>query len=148
MQHYFDQGVDLLDRVARALRLGPTDITRTVNDLTLEVGLVHHVELDNAERAHTRGCEVHQRRAAEPARAHAQDTRVLQPLLSRHADIGDDQVAAIPAHFLNGEVCGWFNERGQLDGHDVLLLGGPNEDNRPTLAGIPDRGGLLASALT
>ena len=102
------------------LGLRPADVALTVDDLTLQVGLVDGVELDDAESADAGGGEVHQRRRAEPARADAQHAGVLESLLPGHADVGDDQVAAVAAHLVDGQSLGWFDQRRQ--GH-VRLLG-------------------------
>ena len=66
-----------------------------VDDLALQVGLVDHVELDDADGADAGGGEVQQRRRAQPARADDQHLGVLQPLLPVHAQVGDDQVPAV-----------------------------------------------------
>ena len=75
-----------------------------MDDLALEVGLVHGVELDDAERAHTGRGQVEEGRGAEAARADTQDLRVLQALLPAHPEVRDDQVARIPADLVDGEL--------------------------------------------
>jgi len=113
VQHDVDVGVGLLDRLLRRLRLRPADVGLTVDDLALEVGLVDLVELRDADRAHAGRGQVEQRWAAQAARADDQHLGVLQPLLPRHPDVGDDQVAAVTAHLVDGElVCG-LHEWGQ-----------------------------------
>src|SRR5699024_11810158 len=69
VKDHLDVGVDLLDTVSGGLGLGAIDVTLAVNDLALEVGLVDHVEVDDAQRSHARGGKVQQRGGAEAARA-------------------------------------------------------------------------------
>ena len=47
------------------------------------------------------------------AGADDQHLGVLQPLLSGHPDLGDDQVTRIPAHLVDGQLVGWFDQRWQ-----------------------------------
>jgi len=69
-----------------------------VDDLPLQVGLVDHVELDDPERADPGRREVQQGGAAEAAGANTEHAGRLHALLAGHADVGDDQVAAVAAH--------------------------------------------------
>src|SRR6185312_15168545 len=110
VQHHVHQRVDLGDGVAGRLRLGPADIGLAVDDLALQVGLVDHVELDDAEGADPGGSQVHQGGRAETAGAHAQNLGVLQPLLAGHRHVRDDQVPAVPAYLIDGEGFGGFNK--------------------------------------
>ena len=77
-----DERVDLLDRVAGRLGLGPADVGLAVDDLALQVGLVDRVELDDAERADAGRGEVEQGGRAEPAGADHEHLGVLEPLLA------------------------------------------------------------------
>ena len=55
------------------LGLGPADVRGAVEDLALEVGEIHRVEIHDAELADAGGGEIHGDGRAEPARADAQD---------------------------------------------------------------------------
>ena len=101
---HVDQRVGLLDGVARRLGLGPADVALPVDDLALEVRLVDLVELRDAERAHTGRGQVEQGGRAEAAGADHEHLGVLQPLLTRHPDVGDDQVTAVAAYLVDGEL--------------------------------------------
>ena len=103
MKIHGDQRVDLFDRVSSALCLRATDIALTVNNLALQVGLIDNVEFNNAQGAHTCCCQVHQRWRAQPTGANTQHLGILQTLLTGHADIRNDQVAAIAAHFVDAQ---------------------------------------------
>jgi len=91
-----------------------------VDDLALQVGLVDGVELDDAQRAHARGREVHQDRGTETTRADREHLGVLEPLLPVHPDVGDDQVAAVAADLFDREVGGGLHQGWQ--GHRSLLM--------------------------
>ena len=90
-----------------------------MDDLALQVGLVHHVEVDDAERAHTGRGQVEQRRRAQAAGPHDQDLRVLQPLLPGHPDVRDDEVPAVPGDLVDGQLGGGLDQGRQ--GHGGLL---------------------------
>ena len=55
-----DRRVDPRDGVRGGLDLRPADVVHAVDDLTLQVGDVHHVIVDDADGAHTRRGEVEQ----------------------------------------------------------------------------------------
>jgi len=84
-----------------------------VDDLPLQIRLVHDVKVDDAERAYTRRGQVEQGRGAQPARADAEDLGVLEPLLPGHPDLRDDQVSRVALDLVNGQLGSWLNERWQ-----------------------------------
>ena len=92
-----DVRVERLDRALRRLGLGIAQPLGRVDDLALEVGLVHDVVVHDAERAHSRGGQVERRGRAEPAGADQEDPRAEEPQLSFLADLGDQEVAAVAA---------------------------------------------------
>jgi hypothetical protein len=108
-----DEGIDLGNAVPRGLGLEPADIGLAVNDLALQVGLVHDIEIDDAERAHTGRRQVEQRRRTQAARPDDEDTGVLQPLLPGHADLRDDQVTRIALHLVKRQLGGRLDQRWQ-----------------------------------
>jgi hypothetical protein len=70
----------------------------------VQVRLVDHVEVDDADGADAGGGEVHAARRAEPAGADEQDLGGLELALADGADLGQDEVAAVAADLLCGEV--------------------------------------------
>mmetsp|Transcript_16918 Transcript_16918/g.52859 ORF Transcript_16918/g.52859 Transcript_16918/m.52859 type:complete len:354 (-) Transcript_16918:16-1077(-) len=90
--------VDSPQRLGRARRLRDADVRRRVDDLPLQVRHVHHVVVDDRQLTDPRRSQVHQRRRPEPARADAQDFRVLQLLLPLDAHLAQDQVPRVPLH--------------------------------------------------
>jgi hypothetical protein len=105
--------VRLEDRLPGRLGLGLADVGLAVDDLALQVRLVDGVELDDAEGADAGRGQVEQRGAAETAGADHQHPGVLQPLLTGHPDLGNDQVPRIPADLVDGQLVGRFDQRGQ-----------------------------------
>ena len=111
VQSHLDQRVDLQDRVACALRLRPPDVGLAVDDLPLQVGLVHDVEFDDADGADARGGQVQQGGRTEPTGADHQHPSVLEPFLPVHPEVGDDQVAAVARNLVARQSSGWFHQR-------------------------------------
>jgi hypothetical protein len=78
-----------------------------VDDLTLQIGLVHNVEIDDADGADAGRGQVEQSRRAEPAGTDDQDPCVLEPLLPVNAQVGNYQVTAVPRDFIATQLgCG------------------------------------------
>src|SRR5690606_11235546 len=71
-----------------------------VQYLALEVGLVDHVVVDDADRADARGREVQARGRAEPARTEQQHLGVEQLALPDLADLGQHDVPAVALDLL------------------------------------------------
>ncbi|GBC91313.1 hypothetical protein HRbin14_02079 [bacterium HR14] len=71
-----------------------------MNHLPLEVGVVHHIEVHQPNRAHARGGEVEREGRPQPARANQQHARRLEPPLPLHRDFGHNQVATVAQHLL------------------------------------------------
>ena len=74
-----------------------------VDHLALQVGEIHHVEIDDADAPHARRGKVQAQRRAQSAGADQQHLRGLQLLLALHAHLGNDQVAAVAQNFVVGE---------------------------------------------
>jgi hypothetical protein len=90
--------------------LEPADVGLAVDDLALQVRLVDHVEVDDAERAHSRGRQVEQGRRAQAAGTDAQHPGVLQPLLPGHPYLRDDQVTGVALHLVEGQLSGRLDQ--------------------------------------
>ena len=79
--------IDRLEFILGALELVFPDVTREMNDLSLEIAEIDCVELDHPDRAHSRRRQVQGNRRTESARADEQHLRSLEPLLSLNADL-------------------------------------------------------------
>jgi hypothetical protein len=94
------------------LSLGLSDIGLAMNDLALQIRLVYRVEVNDAKRADAGRSEIEQCRTSQAAGSDHQHPGVLQPLLSLHPDIGDDQVTAITAYLVDGQfISGRYQRR-------------------------------------
>ncbi len=74
-----------------------------MDDLPLQVRLVHAVEVQDPERSDAGGGQVHRHRRAETARPDAQDLRVEELALSLPADARQDDVPRVAADLLLAE---------------------------------------------
>ncbi|BAU40204.1 hypothetical protein O77CONTIG1_00001 [Leptolyngbya sp. O-77] len=66
-----------------------------MDHLPLQVGVIHHVKIHNADAANTRRRQIEQQRRTQPARADAEDAGRLQPFLPLYTDLRQDQVSRI-----------------------------------------------------
>jgi len=90
--------------------------------LALQVGVVDHIEIDDAEAAHPGGGQIEQQRRAQPACAHTKHRGGLEPLLALHADLGQDQVAAVAGDLIGAELdaAGVGRKHGRWDQLSIL----------------------------
>ena len=115
---HVDVRIDLVQRLARRLHFQAADIVGAVDDLPLQVGEVHGVEIDDPDGAHARRRQIEHQRRAQPARADAEHFRRLQPLLAFEVDLRQDQVAAVAQDL----VVAQFGVRAALVGDDADRL--------------------------
>src|SRR5207245_2318728 len=107
-----DERIDGPDLLGRTLQLGAADVVRGVDDLTLKICEVHHVEVDETEGTDASGGKVKGERRAETACTDAQYACSFEPLLPFHADLGQDEVARVAENLVVGE------------GRELLRFGG------------------------
>ena len=100
-----DVGIEGGETRDRALELRPPDPARVVEDLPLEVALVDHVEVHDADASHSRRGEVERGRGAEAPRPHEQHARALEAALALDRDLGQDEVARVAGELLPAEIC-------------------------------------------
>ena len=90
-----DVGVQPLQAARGGLDLRLAELGGRMKHLALEVRLVDGVVVDDAEPSDSGRRQVERRGRAQSAGADEQHLRVEQPLLAAHADLGDQQVAAV-----------------------------------------------------
>ena len=100
----FDVRVDGVQLVLRRRQLRTADVRRAVKNLALQVAEIHDVEVDDAERADAGSREIQRGGRSQPARADAQHPGGLQLALPLHADLGHDQMPAVPLDLFVGEL--------------------------------------------
>ena len=103
-----DEGIDGRQLLRGRLQLGTANVVGGVDDLPLQIGVVHHVEVDQAQRAHAGRGQIERQRRAESAGADAQHARRLQLLLPVHAHLGHDQVARVAQDFIVAQRGGLY----------------------------------------
>ena len=80
--------------------LGRPTSVGAVENLTLEVGKVHRVEIHDAKPADAGGGQVHRDRRAQPARPDAQDAGRANFLLALQPYFGQNQMPRVAADFV------------------------------------------------
>ena len=96
---HFDIGIDARDGFLGGFRLGPAHVGVGVENLPLQIGIIHGVEIHDADLADARRGEIHGDGRAEPARADAQDAGGFDLLLPGQTDFRQDQMPRVTADF-------------------------------------------------
>src|ERR1017187_8823256 len=92
--------IDARDGFLGGLRLGPAHVGVRVQNLALEIGIIHGVEIHYSYLSYPGGGEVHGDGRAEAARADAQDAGALDFLLACQTDFRQNQVPRVTADFI------------------------------------------------
>ena len=87
-------GVEILEPPGGGFDLGLADVLDAEENLPLKVARADDIDIGQADGPDARRREVKADRAAQPARADAEDLGVQQLLLPFHADFGEDADAA------------------------------------------------------
>ena len=95
MHRHLDVRIEGEDAVLGALCLGSANLVDAKQDLTLEVVVLDHVKVNDADVAHARSGEVHQHGAAQSAGPDDQHMGLLELALSLEVEFGDDEVPAV-----------------------------------------------------
>jgi len=99
-RNHGDIRVDGIECRTRRIDLDRADRIAAVEDLALQVGEVDGVGIGQRQPADARRGQVERRRAAEPARTDDQRARGAQLLLPLDADLGEQDVPAVPEELL------------------------------------------------
>ena len=92
--------IDAVDGFLGGLGLGAAHVRVRVEDLPLQIGKIHGVEIHDADLADAGGGEIHGDGRAEAARADAQDAGGLDFLLAGQTDFGQNQMPRVAADFV------------------------------------------------
>ncbi len=115
-----DERIDGLQLVGGGVQLLASHVGGGVNDLALQVGVIHHVEVHDAERADARGSQIKRQRRTQSACADAEHLCRLQLQLPFHADFGHDQVPRVAQDLVVRERDGFGFDFG-CGGHGNLF---------------------------
>ena len=87
-----------MDGFLGRLGLGAANVRIGVQYLPLQVGIIHRVEIHDADLADAGGGEIHGDGRAEAARADAQDARGFDFLLPSQSDFRQNQVPRVATY--------------------------------------------------
>ena len=97
-------GIDLEDAGLGRFDLGLAHPGGAVDHLALQIAVVNHVEIDNAQAAHTRRRQIEQQWRTQAAGANAKHRSGLEALLPLHPNLGKDQVPGKTGHLIGAEL--------------------------------------------
>src|SRR5690606_23621553 len=100
MNFYLNMGIQSQQSFPGGVSLGPAHVVDGIQHLTLQVGIVHPVELHQPNGAYSGRGKVQQRGAAQSACAHNQDAGSLEFLLGFQPETIYCNMAAVPGQLL------------------------------------------------
>ena len=106
--------IDRLQLFGGGVQLLAAHVGSGVDDLALQVGVVHDIEVHDAERAHAGRAQIQRQGRTQSARADAEHPRGFQLELPFHADLGHDQVARVAQNFVVAKGCGFGFDFGDV----------------------------------
>ena len=100
---HVDVGIQRRERLLGGVHLAVAHPIDVVENLALQVGLVHHVHVDDAEGADSGGSQIQRGGRAKPACAKHEHLGVEQLELTSLAHLGQQQVPLVPIALLGAE---------------------------------------------
>ncbi len=82
MRNHFDLGIELVKPLFGCVQLGPSDVRRGIEYLALNVGQIDDIEIHDTQGADARRGKIQRKRGTQSAGTNAQNTRLLETLLS------------------------------------------------------------------
>src|SRR5829696_4274108 len=101
---HLDVGIYVFDLLVGALYLGTSQVGGAVDDLTLQVRLVHDVEVHDPDGPCARRREIERERAPETTSSHGENLRGLELLLPVEGHLGHYEVPAVASNFLIAQL--------------------------------------------
>lgn len=99
MRFDFNVRIHISEPVAGGVHFWPSDVARSMQQLPVQVGDIDRVMIDEAERPHPRGGQIHRRRRAKSAGADDQHPRSAQALLPLFPDFRKGYLSRIALAF-------------------------------------------------
>ena len=99
-------GIEFGNCATGGFHFGLTDRGLTVNNLALEIGFIHAIEIDDAEATYSSSSEIGEKRRAEAACADGENAGGLELSLTFDCDFGHDEMAGVAPHFWGAEFLG------------------------------------------
>src|SRR5581483_4714068 len=106
---HLDKRIDFPKCLPRRVQLRPAHVVRPMDDLPLQVGKVHNVEVHDAELSHPGCSQVERQRRAESPGPDAQHPGLLQLELALHAHLGHDEMTTVTEDFIPRQLCRRIN---------------------------------------
>ena len=100
MQNHFGIGIDPINGLAGGLGFGPAHVRGAVDDLPLQIGKIHGIEIQHTQLADSGRGQVHRDGRTEAAGANAKDAGGTDFLLTSQAHFRQDQVSRVAANFV------------------------------------------------
>ena len=88
-------GIERENLGLRRVDLGPANVIGLVNDLSLKIGKVHDISVDQADCPDASRRQIQSDRGAQPAGADYQDLCLADLMLSLAADFGQEDMPAV-----------------------------------------------------
>ena len=104
VKDHIDVRIEGVDGFPGGLRFGAANVGIGVENLTLQIRIIHHVEIRDAEFTDARGGEIQRDGRAQSARADAKNAGRAQLFLPGHADLGQNQMPRVAADFVVVQV--------------------------------------------
>ena len=96
-------GVQIVQATGGGFDFRAANVAGAEQDLALEIGEIHAIEIDEADASNARGGEIQAEWRSKTAGANAQNFGLLELQLPVHADFRHDQVTAIAQDFFLGK---------------------------------------------
>ena len=108
----FTMRIDAANGFPGRFSLGATHVGIRVENLALQIGIIHGVEIHDADLADAGGGEIHRDGRAKATRADAQNARGFDFLLPGQTDFGQNQMPRIPANLF---IVQFHNESNKVE---------------------------------
>jgi hypothetical protein len=96
--------VDVVNPVGCGVELRSSDVFRSVDYLSLEIGDIHGIEVDEAKRADSGRGKIERRRRTEPARTDQENAGLLELSLSRCSDFVENEMPTIASQLVVSQL--------------------------------------------
>jgi len=97
-------GIQIEHSRGGAVQFGKPDRADAVNHLTLQIGEIHHIVIDQSNAPDASRRQIKRQRAAQAARANQQDAGCLEAALPFHADFGHNHMTAVAFDLIVGQM--------------------------------------------
>jgi len=101
---HMHERIDIANSVSGGIELRTSDVARSMNDLSLKIGDINDVEVDESQGSNASRSEVKRGRGSKSSRSNQKDTGGFDLPLAFGANLGKHEVATIAAEFIGREL--------------------------------------------